>query len=129
MAKAKIRVSRKKESSKSVREISSGKKSSFKRPKIKIPAKLKQLKSFMGKSYHLPLPDNRVNNILSKRVRLVPNYLKNSFTELKLVEWPNRRLTISLSFAVMIFAIVFGLFVAFLDYGLDKIFKEVFIKK
>lgn len=83
----------------------------------------------MGKSYHLPLPDNRVNNILSKRVRLVPNYLKNSFTELKLVEWPNRRLTISLSFAVMIFAIVFGLFVAFLDYGLDKIFKEVFIKK
>ncbi len=129
MAKAKIRIPKKSQSSKTVREISTGVSKSRKIPKIRVPKRIKSSKKFFGKSYHLPLPDNRAGNILSKRVRIFPKYLKNSIAELRMVEWPNRKLTINLSFAVMIFAIVFGLYVSILDFGLDKIFKEVILKK
>ncbi len=120
---------KKSKSSKTVREISTGVRKSRKIPKVKLPKKLKSTKKILKKSYHLPLPDNKLGNLLSKRVRIFPSYIKNSIVELKQVEWPNRKLTINLSFAVMIFAIVFGLYVSVLDYGLDKLFKEVILKK
>lgn len=129
MANAKIRIPKKSTSSKTVRQISTGAGKSRKIPKIKLPKKVQSSKKFFGKSYHLPLPDNRLGNILSKRVRIFPKYIKNSLVELRQVDWPNRKLTINLSFAVMIFAIVFGLFVTIIDYGLDKVFKEVILKK
>lgn len=59
---------------------------------------------------------------------LVPYYFRNSWKELRLVTWPNGKLTRQLTLAVMLFAIVFGAFVALLDFGLDKLFKEVLLK-
>jgi preprotein translocase SecE subunit len=59
---------------------------------------------------------------------LVPPYVRNSFRELKKVTWPNWRETWRLTFAVLIFSIVFGAVIAGIDYGLDKLFKEVLLK-
>jgi len=59
---------------------------------------------------------------------LLLRYFRNSWKELKLVTWPNRKQTTQLTIAVFAFAIAFGLAVAITDYGLDKIFKRILIK-
>ena len=59
---------------------------------------------------------------------LVPPYFRNSWKELRQVTWPPFRVSLRLSFAVIAFAIVFGCLVALLDYGLDKLFKQVLLK-
>lgn len=59
---------------------------------------------------------------------LVPRYLRDSWKELRLVSWPNRKQSRQLTFAVLLFAIVFGALVALLDYGLDKAFKVLLLK-
>lgn len=59
---------------------------------------------------------------------LVPTYFRNSWKELKGVTWPTLPQSRRLSIAVMIFAVIFGVVVALLDFVLDKIFKEVLIK-
>lgn len=58
---------------------------------------------------------------------LFPKYVRNSYQELKLVHWPNRRETLRLTFAVLVFALVFALVVAGIDYVLDKLFREVLL--
>jgi len=55
-------------------------------------------------------------------------YFKSSWYELKEVTWPGRKETIQLTFAVFIFAVSFGLFIAVIDFGLDKLFKGVLLK-
>lgn len=59
---------------------------------------------------------------------LVPPYFRNSWKELRQVTWTKRRESFRLTFAVIAFAAVFGVLVAVLDYGLDKVFKEVLLK-
>lgn len=59
---------------------------------------------------------------------LVPPYFRNSWKELRQVTWTKRRESFRLTFAVIAFATVFGIMVAVLDYGLDKVFKEVLLK-
>ncbi len=59
---------------------------------------------------------------------IIPKYFRNSFAELKLVTWPNRKTTRQLTSAVILFAIVFAAFVSSLDFGLDKIFKRILLK-
>jgi preprotein translocase SecE subunit len=88
---------------------------------------LKKASSKGKKEYHLPLPDNKVGRILSRRVRFVPSFIKNAWNEIRLVTWPNRRDTLRLTMAVFIFAIVFAVIVGLLDYALDKLFKEVLL--
>lgn len=83
----------------------------------------------LQKSYHLPLPDNKIGNILSKKVVWIPGFIKNAFKELRLVEWPDARMTVKLSFAVIIFSIIFSAFIGIVDYGLGKVFKEVLLSK
>lgn len=58
---------------------------------------------------------------------LVPPYFRNSWRELKQVTWPSRKETWQLTFAVFAFAIVFGVLVGVVDYGLDKIFKRILL--
>ena len=58
---------------------------------------------------------------------LVPKYIKNAFGELRNITWPNRKLSRQLTTAVVLFSIVFAIVVSSLDYGLDKIFKKVFL--
>ena len=59
---------------------------------------------------------------------IIPPYFRNSWRELKLVTWPTRKQTRQLTLAVIMFSIVLGTFVALLDLGFGKLFKEVIIK-
>ena len=59
---------------------------------------------------------------------IFPRFMRNAFGELKLVTWPNRRETTRLTIAVIIFAIIFGVTITIVDYGLDKIFRAIIIE-
>jgi preprotein translocase SecE subunit len=56
------------------------------------------------------------------------DYFKGSWQELRLVTWPDSRTTWRLTFAVLGFAIIFGLVVAGVDYVFEKLFREVILK-
>lgn len=56
---------------------------------------------------------------------LTPRYVKNSYTELRQVSWPNWGQTWRLSFAVFIFAIALGTFISAVDFGLERLLKEI----
>ncbi len=59
---------------------------------------------------------------------LVPVYLRDSWKELRLVVWPNWKQSRDLTFAVLVFATIFGVIVAAVDFGLDRLFKDVLLK-
>jgi len=59
---------------------------------------------------------------------LLPPYIRNSWRELRQVTWPNRKKTFQLTYAVIVFSVLFGLVIAGVDYGLDKLFKEIIVK-
>ena len=56
------------------------------------------------------------------------SYLRGSWQELKEVTWPTRREGLRLTGAVIIFSVIFGGLIAIVDFGLDKLFKQVFLK-
>ncbi len=55
-------------------------------------------------------------------------YFRSSFQELKGVTWPTWRESRRLTTAVILFSIVFGVLIAVVDYGLDKLFKQLLLK-
>lgn len=59
---------------------------------------------------------------------LVPEYFRSSWRELKLVKWPTIKQSYQLTFAVIVFAFVFGITIAIVDFGLDKLFKDILLK-
>jgi preprotein translocase SecE subunit len=59
---------------------------------------------------------------------IIPPYFKNSWKELKLVTWPSWKQSRQLTYAVLVFAVVFGTTIALVDLGLDKIFKNILLK-
>ncbi|MDB5177617.1 MAG: preprotein translocase subunit SecE [Candidatus Saccharibacteria bacterium] len=59
---------------------------------------------------------------------LCPPYIRNSWRELRQVSWPGFKLTMRLTYAVILFSVSFGLIVAGVDFVLDKIFKEIIVK-
>lgn len=80
------------------------------------------------KKYFIPMPDNKFGRFLNKERRVIPVYFRGAWQELKLVSWPNSKETFKLTTAVIVFALIFGLMIAVVDYGLDKIFKELLLK-
>lgn len=59
---------------------------------------------------------------------IFPKYFRESWRELKLVTWPNWKQSRQLTFAVLVFALVFGVVIAIVDYGLDKLFRNILLK-
>lgn len=55
-------------------------------------------------------------------------YLASSWRELRQVTWPTWRESRRLTGAVIVFSVIFGALVAAVDYGLDKLFKEILLK-
>lgn len=55
-------------------------------------------------------------------------YIRSSWHELRYVTWPTRREGRRLTTAVIIFSVVFGALIAIVDYGLDKLFKQLLLK-
>jgi preprotein translocase subunit SecE len=58
---------------------------------------------------------------------IVPKYFRNSWQELKQVTWPTGREAWKLTFAVILFAVIFGVLITVVDLGLDKLFRKVLI--
>lgn len=54
---------------------------------------------------------------------LAPPYIRNAVRELSNVTWPDTRTTWRLTYAVVVFSLIFGLTVAGVDYLLDKAFR------
>lgn len=59
---------------------------------------------------------------------IVPPYIRNSWRELRQVTWLKPKESLRLTYAVVAFATIFGIVVALLDFGLDKVFKQVLLK-
>ena len=59
---------------------------------------------------------------------IVPPYIRSSWVELKQVTWPSRLKSRQLTTAVLIFAVIFGTIVAIVDFGLDKLFRNILLK-
>jgi preprotein translocase SecE subunit len=55
-------------------------------------------------------------------------YVASSFREVRLVTWPSWKQSYRLTSAVIIFSIVFGGLIAAVDFGLDKVFKQIILK-
>jgi preprotein translocase subunit SecE len=74
-------------------------------------------------------PFKTISKVLRFIGRIIfPKVLRNAFTELRLVTWPSARETRRLTFAVLAFAFVFGVSIATVDYGLDKLFRAIILK-
>ncbi len=56
------------------------------------------------------------------------SFIRNSWRELKQVTWPTRHNGLRLTWAVIAFSIVFAVIIAVVDYGLDKLFKQLLLK-
>lgn len=59
---------------------------------------------------------------------VAPRYVRNAFKELGQVTWPSWKKTWSLTFAVLIFAVVFGALITITDYGLDKLIRRIVLR-
>lgn len=88
---------------------------------------------------------NKVSGVLTKRIgaksstgvhrdvkapkwlQAIGGYFKGAYQELRQVKWPNRRATWSLTFAVIVFTILFVALILSLDYVFDLLFKKVIL--
>jgi preprotein translocase SecE subunit len=66
-------------------------------------------------------------NFFTKSRRITPGYFRDSARELKNVTWPGRSETWRLVFAVFLFAILMGTAISVLDFGLEKLLREVIL--
>lgn len=89
---------------------------------------LGKIRNFGKKEYYLPMPDNKIGQFLNKRRSVIPKYFKDSWAEVRQVEWPSRKQTAQLTMAVFMFAFFFGLIVAVVDYGLGLAFEKFIVK-
>ncbi len=58
---------------------------------------------------------------------LLIKYFRSSFSELKLVTWPDWKKSWRLTWAVLVFSVFFGVILAIVDFGLDKLFKQLIL--
>ncbi len=81
-----------------------------------------------AKEYHpIKLPDNKIGRVLTQKRKVTPNFFRDAWGELRQVSWPNRKETIKMTLAVFMFAIIFSILVGLLDFGLEKIFRELLV--
>lgn len=60
-------------------------------------------------------------------LRPLARYLRGVRQEFKHVAWPTRSETIRLTFAVVVFSVIFAIFVSLVDYGLNYAFEKAII--
>ncbi len=65
---------------------------------------------------------------LSRPLRAVSTYFRDSWQELAKVSWPNRQTTISLTVAVLVFSTTLALFMGLADLGLNIVLKKLILK-
>jgi preprotein translocase SecE subunit len=82
--------------------------------------------SALTKEYHVIKPKSE-DRFFTKSRKLTPGYFRSSWAELRQVTWPGRKETWRLVFAVFVFALALGTVIAVLDYGLEKLLREVIL--
>ena len=93
---------------------------------IKRP--LKAARRIGAKEYHpIKLPDNKIGRFMTANRKATPKFFREAWAELRQVSWPTRKETAKLTLAVFAFAIIFGLTIGVVDYGLDKLFRELLL--
>jgi preprotein translocase SecE subunit len=85
-----------------------------------------KVRNALKTEYHV-LPRTEEPGFFTRSRKLTPAYLINATKELRQVTWPGRKETWKLVFAVFVFAISIGIFIAILDFGLEKLFREVIL--
>jgi preprotein translocase SecE subunit len=77
-----------------------------------------------------PVRRNRVWKFLRRTVLRSPfrGYFVSSWRELKKVQWPNRKTTWKLTLTVVMFSAVFAIITTSLDFGFEKLAKQIFLK-
>lgn len=75
------------------------------------------------------LPDNKAGRAAKKLRPRSPfkGYFINSWRELKNVKWPSRKEAWKLTFAVIIFSVVFAAFLTALDFAFERLAKVIFL--
>lgn len=102
--------------------------SSTKKAKSTSRGRKRKIKSPLSKFKPIKLPDNKLGRILSIIGRIIfPRFIRGAFSEIRQTTWPNRDETIRLTWAVFVFAIIFSIIVAALDFVLDKIFRSIIL--
>jgi preprotein translocase subunit SecE len=94
----------------------------------------KSLKSEQTKS---PVTDRRIklsnkskdkkSSNKTRRFHIIPKFIKSTFTEIRQVTWPDRKITVKLTVAVVLFSLIFSALVGSLDWVFEIIFKKVFL--
>ncbi len=69
--------------------------------------------------------NGRMGRFLSKRFNLVPGFIVNAWKELRQVNWPSRKDALRMTFAVIVFAVVFAIFVQVFGILFEKLFKFI----
>jgi preprotein translocase SecE subunit len=67
----------------------------------------------------------RFGRILGKRFNLIPGFITNAWKELRQVNWPSRKDALRMTFAVIVFAVVFAIFVQVFGILFEKLFKFI----
>jgi len=134
MAKKSLKVTGKNKTEQSVREQAAAERNRAVKPRKltsatkKARKPLHKARTLAKREYYIPLPDNKAGAFLNKPRKLLPGYFRESWDELKQVAWPDRRTTVKLTTAVLIFAVVFGVLIAIVDWGLDKVFRSLLLQ-
>lgn len=96
-------------------------------------AKAKKVKSAKASKAEVKKSADKKPRTVAKPFRIIgrifwPLFIRNSVKELKMVTWPGWKTGRQLTVAVLIFAIIFAVAVALVDWGLDHAFKALFLK-
>ena len=95
----------------------------------KIHRPLSVLRQAGAKEFNpVKAPEKKGVRHLNKRVRFVPKFVRESWAELKKVTWPTKSVAWRLTLAVFIFATVFTIFIQVVDYGFNKVVKEIILR-
>jgi preprotein translocase SecE subunit len=96
--------------------------------RAKIHRPLSSLRRASTKKYHpLKAPDNKAGKVLNKEVRFVPRFVRESWAEIKLVNWPTKGEAVQKTIAVFGFTIFFIIIVQILDELFSRIVKEIIL--
>lgn len=83
----------------------------------------------LKKEYHpIKLGSSKTAVALTKKRSSLPGYVLDSFRESKQIQWPSFKQALRLTFAVFAFSVVFASLVRGIDYGFERLFKDVILK-
>ena len=77
-----------------------------------------------------PVRGTKVWKFLRRTILRSPfrGYFVNSWKELRKVTWPDRKTAWKLTFTVVMFSVLFAVITTSLDFGFERLAKQIFLK-